>query len=98
MLKRYIDEHTIEDVPRNGIITIEETNKQGEVTERVTAVSNLPERLEKDMALANKNGYYEYIDGVMPLINDEDEVLFPHYVLEDNTITKVWTVQAVDDE
>ena len=97
MLKKYIDEYRIEDVPRNGIITIEETNEEGEIVQRKTAVSNLPKRLERDIALANKNGYYEYTEGVMPLINDEYEILLPHYVLEENTIVKVWSVQAVAD-
>lgn len=98
MLKKYIDEHTIEDVPRNGIITIDEAKENGEVVQRQAAISNLPKKLEGDIALANKNGYFEYIEGAMPLINDEDEILLPHYVLEDNTIIKVWTVQAVGDE
>ena len=94
MLKKYIDEYRIEGVPRNGIITIEEIDEQGNVTTRKSGVSNLYVKLENDIALANKNGYYEYVEDEIPEYNEETQYITCKYVLENNVIAKVWEIQS----
>jgi len=96
MLKRYIDEKNIEDVPRNGIILIDGKDDKGEAVARETAVSNLTKKLEQDILLANRNGYYEYVEEEMPDTADDEYLTFV-YRLEEGKIKKVWNIEKVTD-
>ena len=94
MLKKYIDEYTIKDVPQNGVITIDIENEQGEIVEVRTGVSNLNLAFEKDEALANKNGYYKYEEDKAPEYNEETEFLTHKYIIIDNVIHKTWGIAS----
>lgn len=99
MLKKYINKYTIQDVPQNGVIISEKINNDGEKIDYQTGVSNLPFFFKKNMHLANKNGYYEYIEGPKPEYNEELQSLEYEYFLEDNIITKIWIITAkINDE
>lgn len=95
--KKYIDKHTVKDVPQNGIITVELENEKGEAVEVRTGISNLPLAFEKDEKLANRNGYYRYEEAPYPGYNELEEYLTYEYILEDNVITKLWGVHKAEE-
>ena len=94
MLKKYIDKYTLQDVPQNGVIISERTDNEGKIVDYQTGISNLLIFLEDNMHLANKNGYYEYIEEPKPEYNEELQDLEYEYLLKDNVITKVWIITA----
>jgi hypothetical protein len=91
MLKKYIDKNTIKDVPQNGIILVD-IEQDGEIIEISVGVSNIPLAFDKDVELAHKNGYYEYIEEEAPIYDEETQYLSYEYILENNTIIKKWFV------
>lgn len=60
-----------------------------------TGVSNLPLAFEKDTALANRNGYYEYMEDEMPVYNEERQFLSYRYEFDGERIIKKWTVNEI---
>ena len=93
MLKKFIDVNTVKSVPKNGIIIMDTENEQGDIVEIETGISNLPLAFEKDIKLANKNGYYEYVEDEAPTYNEETEYLTFEYELTDNVIRKKYSIE-----
>ena len=96
ILKKYINNKTIEDVPQNGIITIEIENDNGESVEAQTGVSNLLLAFAKDENLANKNGYYQLVEEEIPEYDEETQYIDYEYILENNTIYKKYSVKDIE--
>ncbi|MBR5823632.1 MAG: hypothetical protein IKY67_05785 [Paludibacteraceae bacterium] len=95
VLKKYIDEYTVKDLPLSGVITIDIENDKGEIVETRTGVSNIPLAFEKDESLANNNGYYKYVEDVEPEYDAKTEYLSSKYVFDGEQITRVWVINEI---
>lgn len=95
MYKKYIDKHTVKDVPQNGVIAIDIVNEKGETVEVRTGVSNLPTAFEYDETTANKNGYYRYFEDPQPEYDEATQYLTHEYEFKRKKITKKWVVNDI---
>lgn len=87
MLKKFVN-NRISEVPKNGIVVID-----GETF----GVSNLYHYLVENMEIANKNGYYEYIEKDKPEYNPETEYIIERYNIIDNILYKEYEIQKIED-
>ena len=71
---------------------MEKAGEKGNILEYETALSNLPNAFENDEALANRNGYYKYIEDVEPEYDEETQYLSSRYTFDGKVITKNWIV------
>ena len=97
MFKKYIDENTVKDVPRNGVMVRAVANEKGELIKKSSGCSNIPLAFEKDEKLANLNGYYRYEEDPFPGFNELEEYVTYEYILADNVITKTWSVHRAEE-
>lgn len=85
MLCKYINEHKIVPVLRNGFI---------EVEGKRVGISNLPKYLEEHKDIAAENGYIELVEDVKPEYNEKTQYIEVKYTLEGD---KVYSHYEVSD-
>lgn len=83
MLKKYINENTIENIKRDGYLIID-----GE-KHLIMNIHNQP------IEVLNSNGIYEYIEDVEPEIS-ENEYLELYYYVEENMIHKGYKIKEIE--
>lgn len=96
IFKKQINSYMVKDVPQNGVITMDIENEKGEVVEVTTGVSNLPLAFENDIRLANKNGYYEYVEDEAPDCGEGD-ILEYEYILDGNVLRKTYSIRSAEE-
>ena len=83
MLYKFINEHRIEPVSKNGFI---------DVDGKRVGISNLPKYLEEHTDVAVANGYYELIETDMPEYHVEKQYIESKYIVDDNKIRQSYEV------
>ena len=86
MYYKYINEHRIEPVERNGFI---------EVEGKRVGISNLPKYLTEHKDEAAANGYYELIDSDYPQYDIEKQYVLQKFAIEDGHIKLCYEVHDV---
>lgn len=83
MLKKYINENTIENIKRDGYLIID-----GE-KHLVMNIHNQP------IEILNSNGIYEYVEDVQPETS-ENQYLETYYYVEENIIHKGYQIKELE--
>jgi len=97
MLKKYINEFAVEDMPQSGVIIVERKGDSGEPFNYETGISNLPHFFENNLPLAHKNGYYEFVEQEPPEYNSEAQCITAKYTLENDIILQHWIVTKLEE-